>query len=344
MTETQLIYDILKSQCKFPGDRHTGEFGVEIETETDRKYDYPDLKFWRCEKDNSLRDWGVEYILKAPMNRPELKKALAEFDLCEKKYKFKKGSVSTSVHVHVNMLNETYLTLANFLTAYTVVENLLIRYSGPDRLSNLFCLPIRDCEGIIATMTQMLGYINRGLYQKTSVSVDGNKYGAINLSPLNRLGTVEIRSFRGETDTEIVDNWIGIIDQIKTFSKSKNMTPIKIVELYRDHKERVVDFILGPYAKLVKPEDKSELDRLVDLKQLGYAARIATISKDWTKFGIIKIKKVYKEKLTSEINAISNEIFKGDFDGLDYSRRLVVIETYHTRNPNNRIVDANEDI
>jgi hypothetical protein len=162
MTDLSKIYDIMKTANKYPGNKLAGDFGVEIETEVDtaKRYDYPKLRYWTAKKDGSLRDYGVEYVLNSPLSRNELKVALEEFDACNKKFKFRKDSISTSVHVHVNMLDDTYLTLANFITAYSLMENPLIDFSGPDRLSNLFCLPFCDAEGGVAQIVELLKAVN----------------------------------------------------------------------------------------------------------------------------------------------------------------------------------------
>jgi hypothetical protein len=341
MTEERTqIYDILKTHIRYPGERHTGEYGVEIETETKKKYDYPELKYWTCTKDNSLRDWGVEYVLKAPMERKELNRAFEEFNLCEKKYKFNDSSISTSVHVHINMLNETYLTLANFLTTYTLVENLLIRFSGPDRLSNLFCLPIRDCIGVKDSIVKMLQAVARNNFKGSALHPDQVKYGAINCAPLTRIGTVEVRSFRGETNTEIVKVWVEILDKIKTFAKRPSLTPIEVMNLWKIRGEKLLDIIFEEHADKLRWMDSK---KLMEINQFE-AAEIATSAKDWKKFGIVKVKKVYKAKLLEELNQISRNKYEADFDHLDYAHRLVVIEQFHRLTPDVRVVYSEEDI
>lgn len=347
MTQLATFYDIFRQTKVYNGDRLRGDYGVEIETETEKKYEYPTLKYWNSVKDNSLRDWGVEYVLKSPMSIPEFEKALVEFDICEKKYKFKKGSVSTSVHVHVNMLNETPLTLANFLTTYALVENLLIRYSGPDRLSNLFCLPICDAEGVNTNLVNILSNINRNQYTKLRVGVEKCKYGAMNPSPLTTLGTVEIRSFRGETDTKIIQKWLEIIDKIKQFSKQPKLTPPDILNMWKENRSTLVDIIFQEYANELRYRDPLTKKDITDdlIKQnLKYAADLATVSKDWSKFGIYRIKPVYKEKIKGDLDALSNQRFNAPFDSLPFPERLVILEKYHLMNTNVRVVDADGDI
>lgn len=334
------VFDIMKTSGFPVSTRYSGEFGVEIETETERKYEYPTMKFWEAKKDNSLRDWGVEYVLKVPMDLPDLEKALSEFAICEKKYKFKNGSVSTSVHVHVNMLNETYLTVANFLAAYALVENVLVRYSGPDRLSNLFCLPICDAEGILDKWLDILGKIGRNMFAKAKVAPEYVKYSGCNIATLGTLGTLEIRTFRGETDIKIIQKWIEIIQKIRLFASQEGMTPVRILELWKENKDTILDIIFQEFAEELRTKDTDQLIR----KNVLYVAKLANSSKDWTKFGVLKVKPVYKEKIKDDLDNISQSRFKVPFDQLQYHERLAVHEEYHRLRPNDRIVELLEDI
>lgn len=339
------IYDIMQNFMKYTGDRHSGEFGIEIETEREREYEYPKSKYWRCTRDGSLRKFGVEYILKSPVNLDEAKQVLEEFKAFDTKYKFDKDSISTSVHVHHNMLNDTFLTLANYMVTYALAEPLLIRYSGPDRLSNLFCLPFRDAEGTVPHYVSMLSFINRNAWGRMKLNEETVKYSALNCAPLTKIGTVEIRSFRGETDTDVIYNWLGILMKIKTFSRQKDLDPIKIIDLWRKMGVKFFDAVFGEYAKELKGKlTEKEIETLVRDKNQLYAAKFATAAKDWSKFGVVKLKPVYREQLKTELDAISLEMFKQDYDTLDFAKKLVVDERYTQLNSTIRIIEQNEDV
>jgi hypothetical protein len=335
-----VIYDILKSSVRFNGERHRGAYGVEIETEAPKPYDYPMLKYWRCERDGSLRNNGVEYVFRGAVDLEDSDPAFREFESCNKEFKFFKESVSTSVHVHVNMLNETFLTMANFITTYALLENILIRYSGPDRLSNLFCMPMHDAEGVVAHIVQMLQYINRGMFNKMGLHPDSVKYGAINCAPLTRWGTVELRSFRGETDTAKIKKWMGLIEKMKQFSKREGMTPPRILDVYRTTREGIVKEIFGELATELYYTDNHALI----VKNLPYAAQIATVSKDWNSFGVMKLKPVYKEQLKDVLNQIAQEKFEKNYDELEWFEKVDVDETYHHANRDVRIIENREDV
>lgn len=348
MSDLVSIYDIMKTTQKYGGIRHLGDIGVEIETEVEshRAYDYPKMKFWSAKGDGSLRGYGVEYVLKAPMNLAEFENALSEFEAANTKYKFNKDSVSTSVHVHLNFLNDSYLTLANFITTYFLVENLLVKFSGPDRLSNLFCLPTKDAEGIVDHLVYALNNINKRGFSRVMFNSDKVKYAALNPCNLTTLGTMEIRTFRGEPDIELIRTWVNILMKLKEFTRSDKLTPVDIVNMIKEYgPSTFVDIIFGDYAKYLKvPKQTEELVYGEDYSNLYYAAKVAGITKDWSKFGILKIKPVYKEKIKDQLNDLSNSKLNCQFDMLQFPDRLLIYELYHRLNPNVRVVDVLEDM
>jgi len=340
MNTISTVYDIQRSVGRPFKTRHTGAYGIEIETETERKYEYPNLHFWECKKDNSLRDWGVEYVLKGPLSIPELEKAFEEFQQADKKYKFRPESVSTSVHVHVNMLNQSYLTVANFITTWLLVEGLLIKYSGQDRLSNLFCLGVKDAEGLLDHWEKYILSLSRNNF-KQCPSPETVKYSALNVSTMSNLGTLEARCFRGETDVKKIQVWIEILNKIKEFAARTDLTPIKIVDMYNRHREGIVDIIFVEYAKELKCKD---YQKLITLDHLKYASKIASSCKDWSRFGVVKIKPVYKEMVKDILEQLSQEKLKHPFDQLPFHERMVIYELYQRRYPTSRIVDELEDV
>lgn len=347
------IYELLKKYEIYRGNRYTGEVGVEIETETSGGYEYPKLKYWKCDRDRSLRNFGVEYILRSPMTLVELENAFKEFEPLPKEYKFHDTPVSAGVHVHLNMLNETFLTLANLLTTYSITENLLIKYSGPDRLSNLFCLPMCDAEGVVQNNMELIKNIGRNYYARIGQNEDSVKYGALNCAPLTKLGSVEFRSFRGTTNVNEIRKWVHLLMDMKNFSKQKGLVPTHIIDMYRDLPiNEFLANIFGEYhtellydnAKdLIFGKVKQKVGPPQEYRNLVYGAELATSVKTWEGFGIPKVKKVYTEKVKSDLDGISQSIFRVPFDDLDYSHRLVVDDRYHRANSNVHIVDGVRD-
>jgi hypothetical protein len=340
------IYEILGKFANTKYDkRHDGQFGIEIETESLEEYSVPSMKFWRVDRDNSLRHFGIEYILKSPMTHKDVPIALKEFKDLSQKIKFIPDSHSTSVHVHINFLNESFLTMANFFTTWSLIENIMIKFSGPDRLSNLFCLPIKDAEGTLDSLKQILTCVESKAFKRMSVSVDSVKYGAINPGPFLNFGSIEIRCFRGEMNTDIQMQWVDILHRLVEFCRTSSLTPPKICDMYKANGSRILDLIFGDLASVVKQRmSPVELNDLMG-SNIRYAARLASTSNRWEKFGVFVQKKVYKEHLKAELDALAAKMSSGSsFDTLSYHMQLVVKEAYEISNPTTRVVDTIEDM
>lgn len=302
--------------------RHDGDFGIEIETETKQEYMYPKSRFWKVDRDGSLRNFGVEYILKSPLSLEQCKDALEEFKDMTSALKFL-VSPYTSVHVHCNMMNETFKGMANFITTYILFENALLRYSGPERESNLFCLSFRDAEGCLDNAHTVLAAINSKTLKRTSISEDAAKYSALNFATFSRIGSLEIRTFRGTHDISEIQKWLQIIQKIREFSRIPDMDPVRIVDLaYRDPIE-FYNVVFGDLASELNYPDKGELLS----NNLWYASKIAKISKDWNTFGVPKAKPETAEVAKGRIDNVSLEMFGVPFDRLDAAfKQILVLE------------------
>lgn len=223
--------------------RHDGQFGIEIETETNSPYSDPPLRNWRIVPDGSLRNYGREYVLAAPMSFGKgLEEALEEFATQTKNIPFNQGSNSTSVHVHINMLNETARTLMNTLTTYSLLEPLLISACGEERKSNLFCLPFHDAGGTVhevqGLMMSLEGNFTRHIRSLNSESL---KYSGLNIAPLRNLGSIEVRTMEGTTDTSRITEWIKNFQAIVDFSRNPELNPVEVLATYLEDKDSFLE-------------------------------------------------------------------------------------------------------
>lgn len=308
---------------------HKGRIGLEIETESLEQYKVPKFSFWNVHDDGSLRNIGKEFVLRQPLAyEKELPLALDEFKDKTKDIKFIKDSITTSVHVHLNMLNESFITLGNFLVIYTLVENILIRYSGPDRRSNLFCLPICDAEETFHNMKRMFEQIGKKKYGGMIFGPEETKYGALNLSALARYGSLEIRSFRGTTDTEEIYKWVGILNQLVEYARSEGLTPDNIILAYKDRGTELLSDIFGPFRKDVRLDNEQELIE----KNFYYATKLAfSINKDWK-----KLEEPQKNKSKPQaLDTLSQQQYGVPFERLNHGQQQVIIGLVGTEQENN---------
>lgn len=323
------VYDNLRKYKNFK--KHDGLYGVEIETEAKREYRIPELHYWIAKKDNSLRDFGIEYIMKAPLSYDDCKVALKEFGDKTKDFKLIPDSNSTSVHVHMNMLNERWLTVANIYTVYALYENLLIRFSGPTRRSNLFCLPICDAEQTYKDMMNILNNVSRQNYGFlwNDINEETNKYGAINLASLGHIGSIEFRSFRGSPIPAVISPWLLILNSMYNYCRGAGITPATIIEAYRKSPDKLITSVFGLGRSAIKDAVKESGGDEAELvkKNVHYAAAVAYSIKDYNlldktpeqlkyksnkhldKYCLDQWGKVYKD-LDPEMQEIAVMIFK----------------------------------
>lgn len=270
--------------------RQTGRFGIEIETEVPTPSDHSknidfDENPWRMKgeslwtptSDNSLRNFGVEFILTDPLSLDGVKKALEEFDKRFSGTPFIKDAPGTSVHVHVNIQDFTVTEIANFCTIWTLFENLLIEFCGETRRSNLFALPSRCSEGNVKLAVELFEYIERtkNLYR---IDEGYGKYAALNLCCLYSLGSLEVRSFRGCTDGEKIFEWVRILNRISEASKRFD-NPHSILDMYQSRSLDLLFNIFDDETDLLIGEIESPQSFIE--RNLYYAARIADSVYSW---------------------------------------------------------------
>lgn len=180
-----------------------GDIGIEIECESQDWNKLKPLTIWRTEADPSLRNAGVEFITRGAILFRDIRLALNEWKEAVREVELI-NTYRTSVHTHINYQKRTFLDCYTTICLYWIVENLLVRYSGKHREGNLFCLRISDADFLCASLI-------RGLERNTLFSElinDQFKYAALNLVPINRLGTIEFRSMRGVYDVEVLEEWV----------------------------------------------------------------------------------------------------------------------------------------
>lgn len=298
-----------------------GTYGIEIETEVSSPICYPSsfltintpddpedtgyklhdpkMEGWVAKADGSLRNFGVEYVFKEPKSYEDALKLLDNFKEASQGVPFIKDPFSCSVHVHVNMWNETFLTLGNFIHLYLLFEGLLLNYSGEVRRSNLFALPTPLAEGNWKFMADMFVGLERGQGGAVKVPLQNGKYATLNLSSLSRIGSIELRSMRGTTDVSVLKEWLSIINDMLVYSR-QDITPRDIVHQYRQNGPQMTFEVFGDRADaLINNLPYHEVERILDLGAL-YAATLADVINEWR-----SLDKIFKKKGKSEAKSLS---------------------------------------
>jgi len=203
--------------------------GLEIECEGENLYATP-LRWWRGEADGSLRTTNghppIEYVLRKPIIRDQLP---AAFDYLEEKLKESGAklvhSPRTSVHVHVNATDCTLKQVVTWYCLYLCVEDLLLRFCGPTRESNLFCLGVKDATGFKMMLETAIAEDDYHL------QLNQLRYSACNWAALPKYGSLEFRSMRGTLDRQTILDWVDILLSIKTKALSLD-NPQDVIRLF----------------------------------------------------------------------------------------------------------------
>jgi hypothetical protein len=193
----------------FLWDRHPkGEIGIEIEMEGGP---WPDVAItnWIATPDHSLRNNGIEYIIRQPINRDRVEGALTTLrdGLRGARIDF---SYRTSVHVHVNVQDMSVRQWCNFVALFTTLEELLVDQVGPNRAGNKFCLRMKDADEPLMAIVEGLKAGRLPGFMR-----DDLKYGSMNLRATATHGTLEFRAMEGNLDVNRINTWVQTLCAIK---------------------------------------------------------------------------------------------------------------------------------
>lgn len=261
-TEKEEFYNEKLSKLVRFASKSEGVIGLEIECEGTKLFKNP-LSFWVCHQDGSLREVGgeppVEYVLQKPLSRPEAGTALSYLAA---KLKAAGSNIAksnrTSVHVHINCQDLTLKKIYNFITLYTIFEEILVEFSGPERIGNLFTLRAKDAEFFIEMLENALKQknLNRNF-------IEDYRYMACNVHSLVKFGSLEFRSLRGTVDPILIETWIDML--LLVFNKSQQ---------YDNPMDIVKDFsATGPLPYFRKIWDNEKLRRELE-EQRNLAAKL----------------------------------------------------------------------
>lgn len=226
-----------------------GDVGVEIEVEG---HNLPIAeKYWRNEHDGSLRGAeNREYVLAKPSTLNQLKMALKYLDI---KYKecnsVVDDSVRAGVHVHVNVQTLNMVELYNFMTLYIILEEALVKWCGPDREGNLFCLRTMDADYLIYRLAQA------AQTRDFRHLIDDNlRYGSMNVKALGTYGSLEFRAMRGTRDLSLIQLWAEVLVNLREVAKNYT-DPKDIINGFSEGEcVAFFDRCLGEYADLFRYE------------------------------------------------------------------------------------------
>lgn len=267
-----------------------GEVGIEIEVEgknlpsvTQEHAPAP----WVYKADHSLRgDENGEYVLKAPIKFSDVPGTLSKlwdhFEKCKTKFD---DSNRTSVHIHLNCQDFHLNRLTAFCALHFILEEVLTEWCGEHRVGNLFCLRAKDAEAIITWLKKFIQ--NDGEYTLP----EGLHYAGLNAQALQKFGSIEIRTLRGVSDPNVIQDWVRIYERLyKLSAEFKN--PEEICDWFSANGPTAFfERILGDVSSVVKAGAGMTGEEIADSMYSGIRrAQDICFCRDWSTFRTVNVK------------------------------------------------------
>lgn len=242
---------------------------------------------WFHTVDHSLRgEDNAEYVLKKPLAFDRAKEAVTNlYEMFNEAGSYLDESNRTSVHVHLNFQPLFMNNLASFLVLWYSVEDILAEYCGDHRVGNLFCLRAKDAPALVIEAKK---FISSDAEWRLEEFI--HHYAGLNLSSLNKFGSVEVRTMRGLTSPGPVLEWLGILERLYEMAKATK-DPRKIVERFSGYGPmEYYRYILGEFSDVVRAKsgmsDTTFRDALYEGIRL---AQDVAYCRDWSLFNPTKI-------------------------------------------------------
>lgn len=246
----------LKRVLNIPDKRLTkGSYGVEIEVEGvnlpagDARFAKRKLnEHWNVERDNSLKAAEAwEYVMPKPTDIKGVKAAIDSlFDLFQAHNSEVYESIKAGVHVHMNVQEWDTKRLFTFATVYFILEPLLVKWCGPNREGNLFCLRgTSDAEHILFQLQKAVEAKNLNI-----LNDDQFRYCSLNFCSLFLYGSIEFRAMRSTPDLSLILQWVKILDELAESSKVFRNPIDVLMSMSGDGERAFIERMLPNYSHL----------------------------------------------------------------------------------------------
>lgn len=253
--------------------KQSGEIGVEIEMEG-QGLPPPDSvsKYWRVDRDASLRGESCEFVLKIPVDHNKLDTALGELSSALKLYKTNvKETYRAGIHIHINVQDLSPKQLITFITLYFMLEEVFLSYCDKSRVGNHFCLRMSDASYTLDMITDAILNSNLSL-----LNTEDLRYASLNLTSLFKYGSVEFRALESVPNFEKIKVWALALHQLKTFAKTIN-NPTDVLGQASDQ-----GFV--PFAKNILGNYQNHFSKFIDEEKIRKGVRniqYAIYSRNW---------------------------------------------------------------
>lgn len=258
--------------------------GVEIEAENIVRRVRMTSLYWEDKQDGSLRNNGREFIT-VPIKVSRLEQALTHLFYDMERVAIKPDfSPRTSIHVHMNVRTLNLQQLETLILTYMVVEKVLFKWVGNERIDNIFCIPLYNID-VSASLPRAMQNIHE---------LRWSKYTALNLAPILDRGTVEFRHLHGTKSVARIMMWVNFMLCLKKFALKNDPAYVKSHILTLNSNSQYYLFLKEVFGDLAEELLYANFE-----KDIGYCvSNIKTqyiYSSNYPKFLHVKLAKFYNE-------------------------------------------------
>ena len=167
-------------------------------------------EIWDTKRDGSLRGGmdGQEYIFNQPLPITKVEEELEEF-VAHFDPKYVADSFYAGTHLHVNVQDLTMRELLCYISAYLILENILVKWCGETREGNHFCLRTEDADYLVKLLRDMV-------LNDSSLNFDPDlRYSSMNIMSVSKFGSLEFRALNSSLDVERMMTWATVLHNIK---------------------------------------------------------------------------------------------------------------------------------
>lgn len=197
--------------------------GIELELEGfDVSMEDIGLDYWNAIYDGSLRNNGIEFVLKRPENGKRILAALAELGAFLSEHT-PEVSHRCSAHFHVDVRDLTIAETKKFFWLLTIFEPSLYAAGSKNRYSNIYCPGLTHATEQVHAAALL--FLDGRTMQEGSSAWE--KYSGINLNALQRFGSVEVRGHEGTTDINRLSRMAKMLLALKRTAKERSEEEIQ---------------------------------------------------------------------------------------------------------------------
>lgn len=127
-----------------------------------------------------------------------------------------------STHIHLNMTMDTVQTFLLYTVVFTMAEPVLLRFCGPLRNGNLFCLPTYETGELPVWVSKLHGVCDNNWPSTDHIRhywPKRGKYASLNLDPVTSFGSVETRCFPNSVNPDEITGWAEMLVKMREIAR-----------------------------------------------------------------------------------------------------------------------------